>query len=116
MRAEAGRLWTNLVRKHTEARAQGKWLNAGELEQATKGGSVIIVELGGVYAACIALLCAEADLPALLAQPNHNCSTTEVEAALTGDGRVQGVLRAWASCSHPHGTAAEVISALPEAA
>jgi hypothetical protein len=35
--AEAGRLWTDLVRLHTQARAQGRWLDAGELEQATKG-------------------------------------------------------------------------------
>ena len=38
LRAEAGRLWTGLVRLHTQARAQGQWLSAGELEQATKGG------------------------------------------------------------------------------
>src|SRR5215831_6853394 len=38
LRAEAGRLWTDLVRLHTQARAQGRWLRAGELEQATKGG------------------------------------------------------------------------------
>jgi putative transposase len=38
LRAEAGRLWTDLVRMHTQARAQGQWLSAGELEQATKGG------------------------------------------------------------------------------
>ena len=38
LRAEAGRLWTDLVTLHTQARAQGQWLSAGELEQATKGG------------------------------------------------------------------------------
>jgi hypothetical protein len=38
VRAEAGRLWTDLIRLHTQARAQGQWLSAGELEQATKGG------------------------------------------------------------------------------
>ena len=38
VRAEAGRLWTDLVRLHTQARAQGRWLSAGDLEQATKGG------------------------------------------------------------------------------
>lgn len=37
VRAEAGRLWTALVRLHAEARAHGEWLVAGELEQATKG-------------------------------------------------------------------------------
>ena len=30
LRAEAGRLWTDLVRLHTQARAQGQWLSAGE--------------------------------------------------------------------------------------
>jgi hypothetical protein len=38
LRQEAGRLWTDLVTLHTQARAQGQWLGAGELEQATKGG------------------------------------------------------------------------------
>ena len=38
LRAEAGRLWTDLVRLHTQARVEGRWLSAGELEQATKGG------------------------------------------------------------------------------
>jgi putative transposase len=38
LRAEAGRLWTDLVRRHAAARAQGQWLSAGDLEQATKGG------------------------------------------------------------------------------
>ena len=38
LRAEAGRLWTDLVTLHSIARAEGRWLSAGELEQATKGG------------------------------------------------------------------------------
>jgi len=38
LRAEAGRLWTDLVAMHTQARAQGQWLSASDLEQATKGG------------------------------------------------------------------------------
>ena len=38
VRAEAGRVWTDLVRLHTQARAHGQWLSAGEFELATKGG------------------------------------------------------------------------------
>jgi hypothetical protein len=38
LRAEAGQLWTDLVTLHAQARMQGRWLGAGELEQATKGG------------------------------------------------------------------------------
>jgi putative transposase len=38
LRAEAGRLWTDLLTLHAQARLQGRWLSAGELEQATKGG------------------------------------------------------------------------------
>jgi hypothetical protein len=38
LRAEAGRLWTDLIETHSQARAQGQWLSAEELEQATKGG------------------------------------------------------------------------------
>jgi putative transposase len=38
LRQEAGRLWTELVTLHAQARARGQWLSAGALEQATKGG------------------------------------------------------------------------------
>jgi hypothetical protein len=31
-------LWTDLVTLHTQSREQGRWLGAGDLEQATKGG------------------------------------------------------------------------------
>jgi putative transposase len=37
LRAETGRLWTDLVTLSTQAREEGRWLSAGELEQATKG-------------------------------------------------------------------------------
>jgi hypothetical protein len=42
LRLEAGRLWTDLVRLHTQARDEGRWLSAGELEQATKGGHYVL--------------------------------------------------------------------------
>jgi putative transposase len=38
LRAEAGRLWTDLLGQHADARLQGRWLSVGDLEQATKGG------------------------------------------------------------------------------
>jgi putative transposase len=38
LRQEAGRLWTDLVALYAQARAQGRWLTAGDLEQATKSG------------------------------------------------------------------------------
>ena len=38
LRAEAGRLWTDLLGLYAQARAQRRWLSAGDLEQATKGG------------------------------------------------------------------------------
>ena len=34
LRAEAGRLWTDLVTQHAQARAQGQWPSAGDLERA----------------------------------------------------------------------------------
>jgi broad specificity phosphatase PhoE len=86
----------------------------GEIVTAHAGRSVVIVGHGGVYTACIALLCPDVDLPALLAQPNHNCSITEVKVMRAEAGRIHGVLRAWASCDHLHGAAAELVSALPE--
>jgi broad specificity phosphatase PhoE len=86
----------------------------GEIVAAHPGGSAVIVGHGGVYTACIALLCPGVDLPTLLAQPNHNCSITEVEATLTSDGRTEGALREWAACGHLHGVAAELIPAVPD--
>jgi broad specificity phosphatase PhoE len=86
----------------------------GEIVAAHPGDSVIIVGHGGVYTACIALLCPEVDLPALLTRPNHNCSLTEIVAKLTEDGHVQGALREWAACGHLYGIAAEVVAALPD--
>jgi probable phosphoglycerate mutase len=86
----------------------------GEIVAAHPGGAAVVVGHGGVHTACIALLCPGVDLPALLAQPNHNCSITEVEATLTEDGRVQGVLREWAAYGHLYGVAAELIPALPD--
>jgi probable phosphoglycerate mutase len=88
----------------------------GEIVTAHDRGSAIVVGHGGVYTACIALLCLEVDLPALLAQPNHNCSITEVEATRAEDGHIHAILRTWASCDHLHGAAAEVVSALPDEA
>jgi putative transposase len=38
LRQEAGRLWSDLVALHAQARAKGQWVSAGELEHATKGG------------------------------------------------------------------------------
>jgi hypothetical protein len=38
LRAEAGRWWTDLLGLHTQAHMQRRWLSAGDLEQATKGG------------------------------------------------------------------------------
>src|SRR6516165_7733053 len=38
LRAEAGRLWTDLLTLHAQARLQGRWLSPRELEQASKGG------------------------------------------------------------------------------
>jgi putative transposase len=38
LRQESGRLWNDLVAMHAQARAQGHWLSASYLEQATKGG------------------------------------------------------------------------------
>ncbi len=38
LRQEAGRLWTDLVERHAQARLAGQWLSSQDLEQATKGG------------------------------------------------------------------------------
>src|SRR5215470_257048 len=38
VRQEAGRLWTDLVGMHAQARLQNRWLSVGDLERATKGG------------------------------------------------------------------------------
>src|SRR5215831_8475334 len=38
LRAEAGRVWTDLLTLHAQARLPGRWLSPRELEQATNGG------------------------------------------------------------------------------
>jgi hypothetical protein len=42
LRAEAGQLWTDLVRLRADARLHGQRLSAGELEQSTKGGQYML--------------------------------------------------------------------------
>jgi hypothetical protein len=46
LRLEAGRLWTDLGALHAQARAQGRCLSAGKLEQATKGGQYALRSQG----------------------------------------------------------------------
>ncbi len=79
LRAEAGRLWTDLVTLHAQARAQGgwgRWLSAGELEQATKGGQYAL-HSQSVQALCQKLVA------------NVDTATALRRQELTESGRIQ---------------------------
>jgi hypothetical protein len=62
LRAEAGRVWTDLLRLHTQARAQGWWLSASDLEQATKGGQYAL-HSQSVQALCQTLAAQRGSIP-----------------------------------------------------
>src|SRR5262249_10808054 len=75
LRAEAGRLWTDLVQVHTQARTRGQWLSAGDLELATKGGQYAL-HTQSVQALCQKLAATLATATALRQQGLVETGTT----------------------------------------
>jgi broad specificity phosphatase PhoE len=76
------------------------------------GTCVALIGHGGIFTATIKDICLHVDLNTLLQRKKQNCSITEIEAYLV-DGRVEGKLKAWGSCSHLQGEAAQFISGSP---
>jgi broad specificity phosphatase PhoE len=74
------------------------------------GKNIVIVAHGGIITATMRDICQNGDnIGELLRQENHNCSITEVELAGINE-RLEGVLKSWASHSHLHGPAAELVT------
>ena len=76
------------------------------------GKNIIIVGHGGIFVATIKDICQNADINELRQLENHNCSISTMNIGLD-NGQVTGELLTWASASHLHGKAAELVSGLP---
>jgi broad specificity phosphatase PhoE len=79
------------------------------------GQNMVIVGHRGLFAATLKDVCSGIDVEWLHHRPNHNCSITEI-LAVWRDGTVKGELIHWASSSHLHGEAAEIVPGPPEVA
>jgi broad specificity phosphatase PhoE len=83
-----------------------------EILRNQAGTRVALIGHGGMFTATLKDICLHVDLNTLLQRKKQNCSITEIEAHLV-DGRVDGKLKAWASCSHLQGEAAQFFSGSP---
>ena len=77
------------------------------------GRNIIIVGHGGLFTATIGDVCPGIDVEWLRRRPNDNCSITEIVAVWRG-GKVVGELNEWASSTHLHGEAAELVPGVPD--
>jgi broad specificity phosphatase PhoE len=76
------------------------------------GQNSIVVGHGGIFTVTLPDLCPAVGLSHLRTE-NHNCSISEIEVEWR-DGRLEGRLITWASHSHLHGPAADLVSGLPD--
>lgn len=76
------------------------------------GKHIIIVGHGGIFTAAVRDLCRNANMSKLSQWEYHNCAITTIELSTSGE-QLEGVLKAWASHSHLHGHAAELVSGGP---
>jgi len=76
------------------------------------GQSLIVVGHGGIFTVTLPDLCRGVDLSYLRTE-NHNCSISEIEMEWR-DGQLEGRLITWASYAHLHGSAADLVSGLPD--
>lgn len=83
-----------------------------EILRHQAGTCVALIGHGGMFTATIKDICSHVDLNILPQRKKQNCSITEIEAHLI-DGRVEGKLKAWASCAHLQGEAAQFFSGSP---
>jgi probable phosphoglycerate mutase len=73
---------------------------------------IVIVGHGGIFTFTITDLCRDADLRALIREPSHNCSITEIDFERL-DGRLEGTLKTWAAFDHLSGEAAAFVAGHP---
>ena len=78
------------------------------------GRNVIVVGHGGIFASTLKDLCCDVDVNWLRSSASHNCSLTEIMIDLR-DGRLEGELITWASHTHLHGAAADLVPGIPQA-
>jgi broad specificity phosphatase PhoE len=83
-----------------------------QIVEEQPGAPVIVVAHGGIFTSTLSALCPAAD-PALLREPNHNCSISEILVERRGDG-LHGELVRWAACDHLSGEAAVMTPAAPD--
>ena len=72
------------------------------------GKHIVIVGHGGIFTRTIQDICPDVDMQEVLRHPNNNCSITEIELETSGTD-VVGDLKQWASYSHLHGDAADLV-------
>lgn len=83
-----------------------------EALQGVDGKHIVVVGHGGIFTFTLKDICREIDLATLIAQPNHNCSITEIEMRQVDQG-FEGVLKSWASYAHLSGEAAALVPGHP---
>jgi len=97
----------NYITICSRMRAGIKQIIAGKDDQSS-----IVVGHGGIFTVTLPDLCPQVDLSYLRTE-NHNCSISAIEVEWR-DGRLEGRLITWASHSHLHGPAADLVSGLPD--
>jgi broad specificity phosphatase PhoE len=78
-----------------------------------EGCNLLVVGHGGIFTLPMKDLCPGVDVGWLVDHPNHNCSITEIEVE-TIAGRLRGHLVQWASYTHLHGPAADLVPGVPQ--
>jgi len=73
------------------------------------GKNIVVVGHGGIFTRTIQDICPNVDMQEVLSKPNYNCAIIEIELTTNGT-YVAGVLKQWASHSHLHGEAADLVS------
>jgi len=110
----AGRVGTRLPGGEDYVTLWGRMRAGVERIVAHKTGrNMIIVGHGGIFTATLKDLCRDVDVNWLRGSASHNCSITEIMIRLL-DGRLEGELITWASHTHLHGAAADLVPGIPQ--
>jgi probable phosphoglycerate mutase len=86
----------------------------GEIVGDRDGRQIVVAGHGGIFTAAIGLLCKNVEADELRSAHYHNCAISQIEVERTPDGRLEGMLIGWAYCEHLSGTAAELVSPIPD--
>ena len=86
----------------------------GEIVGDRDGRQIVVAGHGGIFTAAIGLLCKNVEADELRSAHYHNCAISEIEVERTPDGRLEGMLIGWAYCEHLSGSAAELVSPIPD--